>query len=205
MEELSKTGGAHIGSMHASWPFASLRSSSRELVVKCLGTYRFTPEQVWKIEPYGFLPIIASGVRIHHNRTDYPQRVIFFHFGTAQGLCDEIQQSGFRPKGPRVHLPSGMAWRWGFIIAFVLLWNLLFFADMDFRLNQASGHRPGAFALVALASSFFASVALYFLPGTRGLALRPGRDFNEIKGSLVLFMVVFGFLSVMLGFEHFGN
>ena len=196
---LSKRGGAHVGSSHASWPFASMDCDARQLQVSCLGTYTFKPEQVWAIEPYGWIPIIASGVRIRHNRLDYPERVVFFHFGTAEGLRAEIAASGFRANGAKVDRPSGMAWRWSFLIAVIVLWNLLFLADMGFELFPGPEHRPGPFALVAFVCSFLVSASVYFLPAMQRFALRPGRDVGEVKGTLVLFMLVSGILSVAFG------
>ena len=205
MGELSKRGGAHIGSTHASWPFATLVSNARQLRISCLGTYAFTPEQVWAIEPSGSIPVIGSGVRIRHNRMDYPERVVFFHFGSSEGLRREISESGFRPVGEKLERPSGMAWRWSFVIGAVLLWNLLFLADMGFEFVPGPDHRPGPFILAAVVSFFLLSAGVYFLPAMQRLALRPGRSVESVKSMLVLWMVVAGLMSLTLGILVLGS
>jgi hypothetical protein len=66
--ETSFRGGARIGWLNASWPFAKLTSSRKALALSCLGSFEFSPAQVVAIEPYRWF--LSHGVRIHHNRPD---------------------------------------------------------------------------------------------------------------------------------------
>jgi len=35
-----------------------------------MGAYDFTPRQVVALERYGSIPVLASGIRLNHNRLD---------------------------------------------------------------------------------------------------------------------------------------
>jgi hypothetical protein len=54
--------------MNATWPFAQLKLTADQLVLQVvlLGTYVFRPDQVTRVESYGFIPFAGKGVRIHH-------------------------------------------------------------------------------------------------------------------------------------------
>ncbi len=73
-------GGARIDLMNATWPFARLTVTQKELVLRVsfLGTYVFKPEDVELVEAYGVIPFVGKGVRIHHKVTGYPQKIIFW-------------------------------------------------------------------------------------------------------------------------------
>ena len=72
-DSISSRGGARIGWMNATWPFAVLtaRQAKLDLNATLLGKYSFTPDQVISLEKYGCIPILGSGIRIHHNIADY--------------------------------------------------------------------------------------------------------------------------------------
>jgi TPR repeat protein len=112
MELYSFRGGARIGWLNASWPFARLRVDTDRLTLVCLGTYGFSPSDVVAIEPVGSIPILRSGIRIRHNRANYPEAIIFWCLRSRDELLDAIRNSGFRAAGiptarPRAEQRSG--------------------------------------------------------------------------------------------------
>ena len=77
-EKISWRGGAWIGLWQVSWPFATLSVSANHLVLRAW-PYRiklFTLSA--RISGIRIIPFIATGVRIHHERWDVPQFVIFW-------------------------------------------------------------------------------------------------------------------------------
>ena len=178
-------------------PMAKLRVGRGELELKVwvLGRYVFRPEQVISIERYRLVPVIASGVRIVHNISEYPARVIFWTLNPDKVLKG-IEESGFKPRAEAgsVHRYLGMAVRWQVIVAAVLLWNVLFLADFGLGLATNKNPAPGPFALVALAMFFVGSVLLRSNQKFQGLVLKPGRTATEVRGVANLLMVLSGFM-----------
>ena len=73
------TGGARVGWTNATYPLARLSVTTDQLSIsiQLLGTYTFAPDQVATVEKYVMIPVITSGVRIHHCNVDCPERFIF--------------------------------------------------------------------------------------------------------------------------------
>ena len=68
------------------------------LVLRCLSTYRFAPHEVVAIEPDG--PAwLGAGVRIVHNRADYPREMSFRCSGGAEAVAALLARGGFVPSG----------------------------------------------------------------------------------------------------------
>ena len=124
MAEVSFTGGARIGWVNASYPFAKLSCSRERLMLASLGTYEFTPDQVVSFGTYGSIPLLANGLRINHNRLDYPEKVVFWCAGSRDKVLREVGRMGFAPRGQPITRPKGFAFKWTVVIAFVVIWNL---------------------------------------------------------------------------------
>lgn len=197
MGEASFRGGARLGWVNASWPFAKLTSAADRLTITSLGRYEFTPEQVVSLEPYGSLPFLSSGIRIRHNRTDYPENVIFWCVGNRNSILSRIEQSGFAPKGQAVTRIGGFAIRWSVVVVFVVLWNLLFMLNGPFDRGQTRG--PGPLVFVALLLVLGFSTAMQVSVPLQRAVLREGHHVGEIKAFLLLLQLVSGFLSVAFG------
>jgi hypothetical protein len=95
-------GGIRAGGFNATWPFGLLSIAPRRLVLSitlklpfALRSYEFTPEQVSSVALYGFIPLFLWGIRVHHTRPDYPQRVIFWCFRNRRSILDQIARCGF--------------------------------------------------------------------------------------------------------------
>ena len=198
MKEVSFTGGARIGWVNASWPLATLTARAQELKLSTLGTYTFTDQEVVSFERYGSIPFLASGIRINHNRVDYPEKVVFWCMGNREAVLDEIRGVGFRPQGKAVARPSGFAFRWSVALLVIVVWNVLIFSDNQFHLASRPGP-PGPLTMLALVSVFALSSALPRSAGLQRSVLRPGRSINEITPYLRLFQLVTGLMSLAMG------
>ena len=68
------------------------------LTLRCLRTYRFAPDEVVAIERNG--PVwLAAGVRIVHNRSDYPRDMHFSCRGGAGAVTALLTSGGFVASG----------------------------------------------------------------------------------------------------------
>lgn len=197
VEEVSFVGGSRVGWVNASWPLAKLTARAHQLRLAGFGTYEFTEQDVVSFEHYGFIPIFASGIRIIHNRTDYPAKIVFWCMGSRASVLEKIRAVGFRPLGTEVPRSSGFAIRWSVAILAILLWNVLFFADHWLKPLEAHPLR-GPFALLALLAMFAISSALPRSVALQHVVLEPGHSIGEIKPFLRLLQIVTGFLSVGL-------
>ncbi len=194
MGEVSFRGGARVGWLNASWPFATLKVSRSELRVSSFGSYDFSQSQVVSIEPYGSIPFLSSGVRINHNRVDYPVTIIFWCVGNRAKVLSAIQDAGFLPSGKASARAPGFPIRWSVVVAVIVLWNLLFLLDGSVLRPRSS---PGPLALVALLSVFAIATATRLSAEVQRVFLREGHHVGEIKSFLLLLQLVTGFISLV--------
>jgi hypothetical protein len=193
--QASFRGGAHVGWMHASWPFAKLTAEADTLTLSCLGTYTFTPSEVVALEPYGSIPVLARGIRIRHNRRDYPKKIVFWCMGSRDSALTEVAGTGFAPRGQPLEGRAGFPVRWSAILIFLLLWNVPFLLDRTMTESRTTSE------LVALATFvlfFAAATATKLSPRFRHLLLRDGHELGEIKSIVTLIQIFTG--SLTLGF-----
>ena len=47
----------------------------------CFAKFDFLREDIIRVEPFGSIPLIASGIRLVHRRSDYPKMVVFWCIG----------------------------------------------------------------------------------------------------------------------------
>lgn len=205
---MSSVGGARIGWINATWPFATLTAREDQLVlnVTLIGKYSFTPEQVVAIEKYTVIPILGWGIRIHHSVAAYPRKIVFWCFGSPESLIRRIQETGFVAKADPDSMPThrGIPVRWQSFVAILVLWNGLLLLDV--RQSGGLGGRPGTFTLVGLLLLFLGSVGIWRSPLLQRAILKPGRSCGEIKAWLYLLALVSGLLSaVMLSLQLAGR
>lgn len=193
MKPASFRGGARIGWSNATWPFAKLVADAQELRLSCLGTYVFKPTDVVSLDPHGSIPFFHSGIRIRHNRPDYPATIIFWCLGRRHRTLEQLAASGFRPAGQAGEPARGMPVRWGAIILAVLLWNALFLFN-DRLLVQG---RPGLLMLSALLLFLVGATAIRRSARVQRLVLREGRHLGEIEAFLIVTQMILGALFLM--------
>lgn len=193
------TGGARVGAVNASWPFAKLtaRSGTLKISVRLLGgDYHFTPDTVVSITRHTVIPILGWGVQIQHCHPEYPTRFIFWSFGNPDALLAGIRESGFIPRAPASSIPlrHGFALRWQAIVAAILAWNGFFFFDIFQQTKTFPS--VGPFTLSAVGLAFMASIAAIRMASFQRLILKPDRRIEEIRPLLNLLILVTGFLFV---------
>ena len=100
----------HVRAGLSSRRGSKLLTVEREvLTLRCLRTYRFTPEEVVAIEPDG-PSWCGSGVRVLHNRANYPRSIHFHCSGGAETVAMSLERVGFVPCG------SGAGWQDGLVV-----------------------------------------------------------------------------------------
>lgn len=188
------TGGARIGWVNATWPFAQLSATDGKLTISAtlLGTYDFTPDQVTAIERYTLIPLLGWGIRIRHRRSEYPERIIFWCLGSPGNILHGISSAGFLAIGSTENTirPQGIAIRWPVAIGAVVAWNALLL--LDFFWSGAFRPQPGPFTLAALTLVFAFSIGSLTSTELQQLVLKPGRDIGEIRPFLRLLAFVAG-------------
>jgi hypothetical protein len=194
----SATGGANVGWVNATWPLARLKSSSSklELSVLLLGKYEFTPDQVVFIDQHSIIPVLGWGVRIHHSRTDYPKRIIFWSLDSPSHVLKGISQSGFNSTSTIAGPPqrTGIPIRWSAIVVAILAWNIPFLISFAFLGREFGQLSP--VMLIPLIGAFTASIALMKVPGFQACVMKPKRSVGEILPFVRLLAFVSGILSV---------
>lgn len=199
-DKISSTGGARIGWVNASWPFATLTATRDRLDLNAsvIGRYSFSPEQVVTIEKYTTIPILGWGIKIRHNVASYPKHIVFWCFGTPGSLVAQIAETGFLPAARPDSIPAnqGIPARWQALVAIVILWNLLFMADM----HGSSGPEatPGLFSFLAVLLVCSGSIALWRVRWLQTLILKPGRSPSEMKAWLYLLAFISGIMSIAM-------
>jgi hypothetical protein len=195
--EILFRGGSRIGWVNASWPLARLSLSTDRLTISGMGNVEFTPSQVVSFERYGSIPLLASGIRINHNRLDCPEAVVFWCMGSREAVFSAIAHSGFHPSGLAISRVGGFPVRWSVVIAFVVMWNALFLLDNPF--GSVQPHTLGPFSLIALLLAFGFVTAIQKSAWLQQVVMRSGHQVGEIKSFLLLLQVVSGFLSLGFG------
>ena len=192
----STTGGARIGLVNATWPFARLAVSPSLLrLSSLLGVYDFSPSEVVSLQPYGSIPLFSRGIRITHARAEYPAKIIFWYLGNPESVLRRISDAGFLPSAPASAEIRwrGMPIRWTALVLFVLIWNVLFLP------MRAFAKPPIALGLVPLLGALFVCWGINAYPQLQKVILKDGRSINEIKAFLSLIQTVCGLLAIVFG------
>lgn len=195
-QKLKARGGARIGWINASWPFASLTASSKGLILEIIlfGTYYFTPDQVVSLESYGSIPFFGRGVRINHNVPKYPRKVVFWYFKDPDSLIQQIRETGFHPTATAVSVPfseshQGLPVRWQAIVVIIIVWNILLFLDMG---HQGLDSKPGLFSLFAVLFLFLTCIGIKIFRPVQRIFLKKGREMEEIESWIDILILVAG-------------
>ena len=201
---LKVTGGARIGWVNATWPFARLAASHDELCISgmLIGSYKFKPSEVVALEPYGSIPLIGRGIQILHSNASYPGKMIFWCFGSPERLIDRIRDLGFQPRAESTVMPKhdGMAFRWSFLITLVVAWNALFI--LDGFVPWGERRQPGALTLLAVGLLFFSALGVVISERFRSAVLKPGRSLSEVRSEILLTLAISAILFIGLALQH---
>lgn len=197
MEKLAFLGGAQVGSTLPTWPLARLTVSADTVALSTWGKFEFSPEQVVSIEPHGTIPFLRRGVRIVHNRLDYPERIVFLCGARRLKVLGSFAKCGFLPFGKTVQRPSGIPFRWSAILAGVVLWNGIFLLTVP--VFDVLPWHGGNFGFVAPASLLVLAAALERSPKLQNVLLKKDRHVGEIKHQLRLVQMVVALALLIFG------
>jgi hypothetical protein len=195
MNELNETGGAKIGLATASWPFAKLHVTNKTLTLNAtiLGKLVFARSDIQSIEVYRKFGFRSKGIQINHSVPNYRKTVVFFTANDPQQLINEISKTGFFDSNVRLNAmeelelkeaqrQGGFPFRMPFVVAVIILWNLLSFIDpkklfdqgiVQFGLAKGFVFSTGMLLLVCL-------LLLFFQPFQR-LVLKEGKQLKDIR------------------------
>jgi hypothetical protein len=199
-DKVFSMGGAQVGRVNATFPFASLtvRKDKLHLSVAFMGNYTFTTDQITSIDKYVTIPLLGWGIRINHNVSTYPEKLIYWCLGSPGRLINKIKETGFLPGAQPHSLPAreGFPVRWQAIFSLVVLWNVLLMMDLGFPPRPFA--RPGWYTFSAVFLLFIGSIAIRRAEWLQRRVLKPGRSLGEIIPFLKLITIVCGFLSIFI-------
>jgi hypothetical protein len=92
-EQRTFIGGARMGSLNATIPFARLVVESGKATLRCFRAYVLTPKYT-TCESIGSIPVLSSGVRFYCIDVDYPEPLIFWCLGRKR-VVEALEKSGF--------------------------------------------------------------------------------------------------------------
>jgi len=201
----STRGGARIGWVNYSWPLASLSVVASGLTITTtffglfeMGRYSFRPDQVVRIERFGWLPILGEGIRVHHTVTDYPEKVVFWcrPSDVLRGIASTGFSTTTESTAPVSSIPPrGFPLRIWPLVVLVLLWNLLL--GYEFFSQPMLAAFPGPCTITALSLVFGTSLAVLFSPFVQAIFLRPGRSIGEVRPMFLLVATIAGIMTVV--------
>lgn len=194
-------GGSQIGWVSATWPLAGIEVSPGKLTVTSMGKYEFAPAEVTAVEEVGSIPFFSTGVRIHHCKAQYPERVIFYPLIGRDYLLEAIRRAGFAVGTPATRVRRGFPMRIPAILVVVLLWNALLLLDRSS--SNASTSASGPYTLTALAGLFALATLLPKSERLQEFFMRDEHDVGEISSLLSLIQLVTGLLLLAFGFTYF--
>jgi len=84
----------------AGWGRAQLFVTPDSLEIRAeTGTVSFRPNEVTSIERFLWVPYLAWGFEIHHNRRTVLPRFVFFTWRPPESVMQAIEGAGFVPSG----------------------------------------------------------------------------------------------------------
>jgi hypothetical protein len=196
MTILKMRGGAEVGWVVASWPLAGIEVGDSRLAISSLGTYVFAPKDVTAVEPVGLIPLFTQGIRVHHTKAEYPEKVVFYTLFERDALLAAVRVAGFSVGQAVAQAKRGFPMRPPAVVLVLVLWILLFFLDKP---NLELEHpTPGPYGLLTLALLFTLAVLMPRAAWLQALFMREGRDIGEVASLLRLVQIASGF--ALLGF-----
>ena len=211
MNDISKIGGARIGFLNATFPFASLRVDVDGIFlnVTLIGKYRFSFDSIIKIEKVGFIPFIGWGIRIFHSIEEYPSKIIFWCFGNPNKLKTQIESfANIKSENQKtlfekmedvqtiekLKVKSKFPIKIHYIVLVVLIWNVLFWLDY----SNSTLNSLGPFSLIAVIMVLLLALLIKFSDKVKKEILTDINSYNKVGGFINLLIVVTGFMSIIM-------
>lgn len=206
LTEVKITGGANIGKVRMSWPFATLivNKDRLELKASIMGRYIFTPSDIVSITPASFLS--GGGICINHTVDAYNKKIVFLSTRGAGSLIDSIKQTGFlnntatpdaytAAEISQARLNSGFAMKTSAIIAIVVIWNLFFLIDLRHLFFGDSKMAIGGIgARLGLGFMIATVILLLTVEPVQEMILKPGRSVKDFRPLLYFIILICGII-----------
>ena len=211
MNEVKETGGAIIGGVRMTWPFATLIVTKNKLQLNgsIYGTFIFRPGDIVSIEPNGKL--LSSGIKINHTVDGYNTTMIFLSRNSGE-LLDKIRWVGFmenqgalpeKIEDEIVTIQENGAYplRVSASIIILLIWNGLILGNKFILPGKYDQDIPFTGIELALGFMIVLSLLLLTVMPFRKLLLKPGRTITSLRSFIyftilicsVMFFVVYLF------------
>jgi len=199
MNEVKETGGAIIGGVRMTWPFATLIVTKNKLQLNgsIYGTFIFRPGDIVSIEPNGKL--LSSGIKINHTVDGYNTNIIFLSSNSGE-LLDKIRWIGFMENQSAlpqkvedeiadIQKNGAYPLKVSASIIILLIWNGLILGNKFILPGKYDEDIP--FTGIELALSFMIVLSLLLLTVIpfRKLLLKPGRNITSLR-SFIYFTIL---------------
>ncbi|WP_413666452.1 hypothetical protein ACEN9X_18115 [Mucilaginibacter sp. Mucisp86] len=196
MNEFSLNGGAYVGNTNASKPFATLKADASVLKINVglLGQLFFNADNIVQIEYTS--SINGSGIRIIHNVSSYPKKVIFTANMPYNDIIENIKATGFFNKTvndpvqyyqvKKMQEQGRLPFKTAAIIAFIAGWNIPFL--VGFALQDVS--RIFNYSRLSILFLFLMAALTLFSAPFQTLVLKEDRQINDMKRSLYLILLL---------------
>jgi hypothetical protein len=208
------TGGAKVGIMLSTYPFAVLKIEDGllRLNVSLVAKLVFRAQDIISIEPFKGSGKIGDGIKINHRVPGYKENVLFWCSRTPEVLIREIQGTGFfmstnysHGGQPELEIlesqkdSSGNPIKTKALVLMTALWLFLLIPNiMAFLRASAAKKAPSTTWLVSPMFVFFAfSVLLLISGGFRDLVLKEGRTLEDVKSFAVFLALISGLILVV--------
>lgn len=203
-DSITIIGGARIGCINVTFPFAKLTINKDLLNLKLMfiGNYSFKRSDIISVERYGLIPFFSWGIRINHTCNNYPQKMIFWTFGkNPVKLIEKIYTMGFIDPDVKNSINNevktdGIPVKIIPLAIIIIIWNILLLLDFVYIFDiQKTG--PGIFSFLALICIFIISTSLKCTNSVKKIILKSNRHYSEIQHINNLLILVSGFMMVL--------
>ena len=216
MNEFKNTGGAKIGILKSSWPFAtiSVTRDKLELNVSLVGKLVFLPGDITAITPHPKGYKMGPGIKINHKVPQYKDEVIFWSSKSPAELLRQIEATGFMvntdtlPHSTQTQVrelqnQGGFAMKTKPLVMLLTLWlAIIIYGAVNMSLTGSLEALLSAIQVAFVIIILFAVVTLaspYFASGV----LKPGYTIADVKKFLIFFIIIAVFMVV--GFSISAN
>ena len=215
MKEIEEIGGAEVGFMRMTWPFATLTVNKNKLQLNCSisGTFLFRPTDIVSIEPSNRL--LKTGIRINHKVSNYNSNIVFS--GGSKDLIEEIKQTGFldnlslipydvEAEISEVQTNGAFPLKVSSAIIIVVIWNILFLGDWLGLFGKQGNSPLGIGSMLAMIFMLLVGALLLMAPPVRKLIMKEGRSIKSIRFFLYFtIFILFIMLVVVFGVQQVAN
>ncbi|MGW8123759.1 hypothetical protein ACV07N_13970 [Roseivirga echinicomitans] len=210
MNGITLTGGAKIGIMNYTYPFATMVVSKDKIQLTTATGVNlvFRPQDIVSIKTHKELPVVGQGIRIKHQISGYSKMIIFWLMEDPELVLEKIQATGFldnnltfndakieRPEMAKIPLKKPVA------LALFGFWSFfLVFGIVDLFVEAPAFLPKGDALLAALTLMFFTALLTLVSVHFRELILNEGVPFHEVRKKALVVLLISIVMLVAFGF-----